>query len=80
MRAKMVCHLRGGLAGGEDDLGHAGAQRAVVVELGEAAVSSKGRSFRRSMRIGDRDAALAHFVEQSFDQCAVHQRFSFVGA
>ena len=32
------CHLRGGLAGGKDDLGHAGAQRAVVIELGETEV------------------------------------------
>ena len=38
MRAKIVRHLRGRLARGKDHLGHAGAQGAVVIELGKAHV------------------------------------------
>ena len=32
------CHLRCGLAGGKNHFGHPGAQRAVVIEFGEAQV------------------------------------------
>ena len=38
MCAKIVRHLCCGFALGKDDLGHAGAQRAVMIELGEAEI------------------------------------------
>jgi hypothetical protein len=72
-------HLRGGLALGKDYLRHAGAQRAMMVELGEAHVF-KGHDLQPLKSIIHPDPALADFVEQSLDQSAIHQRFSFAAA
>jgi hypothetical protein len=48
----------------------------VVVELGEANVL-KGQVLQTINRISDRCPALAHFIQQILDKCAIHQRFSF---
>ena len=56
-------HLRGGLACGEDHLRHAGAQGAMMVELGEAEIFK--RQIAQALQgFGDAGAAFAHFVEQ----------------
>jgi hypothetical protein len=57
--------LGGGFSGGEDDFGHAGAQGAVVIELGEAHVF-KGEVFEACEGSIDGGAALADFVEECF--------------
>ncbi len=76
MRAKICSHLRGGLARGKDHLRHAGAQRAVMIELGEAKVL-EGQIAQAVQGFVDAGAALAHFVEQRFDAGAIHQSPSF---
>jgi hypothetical protein len=63
--------LGGCFAGGEDDLGHAGAQGAVVVELGEAEVF-KGKVFEAIEGIADGNAAVADFVEEGFEAKTIH--------
>jgi hypothetical protein len=60
-----------GFAGGEDDLGHAGAQGAVMVELGKAHVF-KGEVAEALEGGGDVGAAFADLSEQGFDLGAVH--------
>ena len=69
---KNLGHLRRALAGGEDHLRHAGAQRAMMIELGKADVF-KGQVAQAVERIVDLGAALAHFIEQRFNLRAIHQ-------
>jgi hypothetical protein len=58
--------LRGGFAGGEDDFRHAGAERAVVVKLGEAEVFE--REIAKTVEgLGDLGATLTNIVEQRLD-------------
>jgi len=64
-------HVSDGFAGREDDLGHAGAQAAVMIELSEAHVF-KGEVAEALERDGDVGAAFADFGEQGFDLRAVH--------
>jgi hypothetical protein len=72
-------YLRGGLAGGKDNLGHPGAQRAVMVELGEAQLL-EGHTLEPLKSIIHLGPAVADIVQQSLDQSAIHQRFSFMAA
>ena len=55
-----------GFCRGEDHFGHAGAQGAMVIELGKAEIF-KGQSAQAVERVVHGGAALAHFVEQRFD-------------
>jgi hypothetical protein len=69
---KDLSNLRWSLAGGKYDFGHAGAEGAVMIELGKTDV------FERQVAqpvegIVDGGAALTDFVEQRFDLRAIHQ-------
>ncbi len=69
------CYLGGGFAGGKDDLGHTGAEGAVMIDLGETEIFE--RKIAEAVEgFVDRRAALADFVEQRFDAGAIH----FLGA
>jgi hypothetical protein len=69
-------HLRGSLAGAEDDFGHAGAKGAMMIELGKADVL-EGQVAKAIEGGVDGGAAFAHFIEQGFDLRAIHQFPSF---
>jgi len=69
---KDLRHLRGRLTRREDHLRHAGAQRAMMIELGKSDVF-KGQVAQAVERVADRGATLAHIIEQGFNLGAIHQ-------
>ncbi len=64
-------HLRGSLAFSKDNFGHAGAQGAMMVDLGEAEVFERQMAQARDRVIG-RELALAHLLEELADGFGVH--------
>ncbi len=64
---KFAATCVGGLAGGEDHLGHAGAQGAMMIDLGEAEIF-KRQVFQALESIGSQPCALRlHVFEQRFN-------------
>ena len=72
-------HLLGGFARGKDHLRHSRAQRAVMVELGEAYVL-EGQVAQAVERGGDFGLAGCNLLQQRFYAGAIHQSFSFAAA
>ncbi len=73
---KDLRHLRGGLSGGKNHLRHSGAQRAMMIELGESQVF-KRQVLQPLQRVRHGGALCLHFVQQRFNLRAIHQRSSF---
>ena len=73
---KNFSHLLHGLARCKEHFGHAGAQRAVMIELGKTKVFERqiAKAVQGFIHGG---AALAHFVQQRLNICTIHQRPSF---
>ena len=66
-------HLLGGLAGAEHGLGAAGAERAVMIDLGEAEVLVGQPAQPRHRRLHVEPPG-PHVVEQSRERLAIHRR------
>jgi hypothetical protein len=67
-----LSYLRGGLSGSEDHLGHACAQGAVMIELGESDIF-EGQVAETVEGVSDGGSAFAHFIQQRLDLSAIHQ-------
>ena len=67
----MPPHLRLGLALGKDHLGHAGAQRAMMIELGESEILERQMT-QPLQRHADFRPAFAHFCEQQLNRLRIH--------
>jgi len=69
-------YLRGGFARGEDDFRHAGAEGAMMIDLGEADVLE--RQIAQAIEcVVYGGAAFANIVEQGFNAAAIHQSLPF---
>ena len=64
-------HLVGSFPGSEDHLGHAGAQAAMMIELGETQVF-EWQDAQLLHGIVNVDTAFAHFIEQRLDLRTIH--------
>jgi len=69
---KYLRNLFDRFARGKDDFGHAGAERAVMIDLGKADVLER-QIAQTVERVVDGGAALANFFEQRLNASAIHQ-------